>query len=835
MSMVLGRLTRSLVLSVALGYAAVAFGAPAIEEIVVTAEKRESTLLEVPVAVSAYSSEFLAERNIVDLYDLAQHSPSLRFDRSGAGLIGTEIILRGIGSDSDQGIDPTVGLYLDGVYLPRMNALVQSLPDVQVVEVLKGPQGTLFGANTPGGVISVRTKSPTQEFQGKVSATIGEDDRGEMSVFMTGGLTESLAASGALWVRRHDGWMDLMQGGSFNSQDELGGRVKVLWTPRPNVRLQLAADWMENEAQCCAPEWIDISDGTLALQSELAELLGVNRDVNFATRAGEGPLGRGEKIDFLSVQRSDAMDQSVLNKGISLNAQIDMPDGLWGGILDGHSLNVVLSMRDFQQEVDFEASSTGVKFLPQDLSASRESLQAEITWQSPLGQRVEYIAGAFAFQDDGVTSPRTGPALPGCLFNDLTELFVQLGRIPDTLEGRRRCEGLGRSDRWTQEWTSTALFGRVTLNVTERLSISGGARWSRDEKKVDKEVRLFSADSEQVVNEFGFPCEFCTFDGPDDARINEMGLLFGSLPFEDSVDNNEVLWSGTISYRLGEFIPKADDGSNWYFRVAKGYKAPGINARPIRVEEIQRTVERETSINFETGFKTAWFDRRLTANLTLFSNDFEDLQIVSVGVIPGPTGQTGAFIQNAGELRAEGVELEIRAVPTPWLSISSAWTYLNTEFLELDNKPCPTIGEFPLSQRFPSELGICDFEGFAPEKAPDWRSSNTVRLTRPIPRLSVEAFAQGSWNFTGDHFVADDLDTRSFQDAYSIIDLSFGVQALDGRWRATLWANNVTDEEYLVTAGSSNSGIFGATNDSYRGWLGPPRLFGAKFDYNFGR
>ncbi|TNF87890.1 MAG: hypothetical protein EP301_05910, partial [Gammaproteobacteria bacterium] len=220
-----------LLLGVSIGPAAIAGESEkAIEEIVVTAQKREESMQEVPLSISAFTEDFLSDRQLNNLQELTRFAPSLEFE-PGNGLRNSFLIVRGIGSSGQNaGIDGSVGLYLDGVFIPRQGGLVNSLTDVQAVELLKGPQGTLYGANTPAGLLNVNTRMPTQEFEGRIEVGAGNFDMREFSGFVSGGLTDTLASRLAFWSRAHDGTLKLKTGGRSNTREDYGARLRNVWS-----------------------------------------------------------------------------------------------------------------------------------------------------------------------------------------------------------------------------------------------------------------------------------------------------------------------------------------------------------------------------------------------------------------------------------------------------------------------------------------------------------------------------------------------------------------------------------------------------------------------------
>ncbi len=794
-----------------------------IERIIVTAQKREEALQDVPLAITAFSGNFLEERNIRDIRDLTDFSPSLRYE-NGNTVRNSGIAVRGIGSGGgfNAGVDGSVGLYLDGIYIPKQAGLLQSLTDIQSIELLKGPQGTLYGANTPAGVLNVNTGRPTQEFEAQINLGVGNFDSREASGFVNFGVTDNVATRFAFWTRENEGWLELQTGGYSNSHSEYGGRVKTLWTPTESTEIELTADFSHIRAVCCDGEWIDISDQALATFDRMAEGLNLNRDVIFPNREGDGFMGRGEELDHVSF--SQAQGTEVFDHwGVALRGLTDL-----GGIFEGHTLTAIASYRDFDSEQASDQDEVGIDVtLFADQPERRKTTTIEVRLSSPVDQFLEYTAGLFFLQDDGFFQQQSQLRLPGCQFIQNVENRVNAGTLEDTAAARSLCNGWGRSDQWDQDWTSYAAFAQATANLTEDFSVTLGGRVTRDEKEVVKSVRQFDAESEQILADLGINCTNCTF-GVNDARVNGLGILFGTAAFEDEVSNTEITWSATAQYYLDDFIPAADTFMT-YVRAATGYKAPGINARPIRFPTIPRTYNEETSTNYEIGVKALWFDNLLQTNFAVYKNNFTDLQQIAANPQADPTGAFGTFVQNAGELEHIGVEFDYVAEPLPWLSLNGGFAYLDSEYVEFEGAPCPDIGDVPRNAVIPA---LCDFTGLPNTQSPKWRGIQTARATFPLGQ-ALEWHVSGSWIYTGDRFVDPDLDDRSFQESHSVFDMTAGIADIDGTWTVTAWVRNLTDEMYLTSiTNGAVPGLFGNIGSKV-GRFAMPRSYGVRASYNF--
>lgn len=787
---------------------------PVIEEIIVTAQKRAENMQEVPMSISAFTGDFLQDRGINNLVELTRFAPSMEFQPANSTR-NAFLTVRGIGSSGQNaGIDGSVGLYLDGVYIPRQGGLMSSLTDIQTIELLRGPQGTLYGANTPAGLLNVNTRAPTQDFEARVEVGAGKFDMREVSGYVSGGLSDDLAGRFAFWTREDDGTVELKTGGDSNSREDHGGRVKLLWSPSDTAEYEFIGDYSRIETVCCDGEWIDISDEALATFDRMSEGLGLDRDTIFPSRTGDGFEGRGEKIDHKSFAQGQGTDE-IEHWGLSFRAS-------WA-VFGDHDLTAILSYRDFDSDQRQDNDEVGVDYsLFASQPETHETVTAELRFASPGDQFFTWTGGLFYFNDDAFFQQQSQLRLPGCLFSRNTQNRVNNGSLDDTIEDRSRCAGHARGDEWDQTHESVAGFFQGDFNLTDKWSITLGGRITYDDKEVDKRVRLFNAQSEDTVEEFDLNCPLCTF-GTGTANINGLGVLFGTAAFEDSLDNTEFTWSASTQYFFNDDIMG-------YFRVATGYKSPGINARPIRFDTIPTNYDEETSENIEIGIKSTLADGRLRLNATVYYNVFDDLQQIAANPASDPAGALGTFVQNAGELEHWGVELDYTWLPVNWFSLSGGIAYLDSEFEEFRGTPCPQLGDVPSDADLPA---LCDLTGFRNVKTPDWRMNHTARVTFPLGSGDIEWFAQGSWMFYDDSFVTIDHDDRGFQDSYSLFDLSAGIEATSGQWDVRIWGRNVADEEYIVTLGNSAvPGNFGIRGSKVV-YLGPPASYGVRVGMNF--
>ncbi|MCZ6890558.1 MAG: TonB-dependent receptor, partial [Gammaproteobacteria bacterium] len=474
----------------------------------------------------------------------------------------------------------------------------------------------------------------------------------------------------------------------------------------------------------------------------------------------------------------------------------------------GNSLVFVTSYREWDsQQKQHNDEHGGTYSIFANQPEIQKTTDIEVRLISPTGQFWEYLVGVYAHFRDSEFIQQSQLLAPGCLYSRNTEGRVNSGAIADTTEARSGCVGWWRNDFWQQDTTSYAGFGQVTANVTDAWSLIGGLRVTRDDKDAFKTVRNFGPDTPQ----------------------NGFGASFGTNAFDDQVDNTETTWAFSARY-----LPTGDGDSAGRFmtfgRVAKGYKSPGINARPIRFAVIPTKFGPEESLNYEVGFKSTWLDQRATFNVTLFYSEFKELQQIVSNPASDPTGALGTFVQNAGELEHKGVEIEYDALATDWLRFFGALTYLDSEFKDFDGTVCPQLGDVPASVANPA---LCDQTGLPNIRTPKWRMNHSVEVSGLFAGTGYGWFGRLSGIWVDDHYVSADRDFRSFQESFWIWNMSAGINSASGKWRAQFWMKNMDNEFWKRGIGNGavpgNQGIRG----SKVAYFGPPRTLGLEFIMTF--
>ncbi|MBT73153.1 MAG: hypothetical protein CMQ15_14145 [Gammaproteobacteria bacterium] len=748
-----------------------------IEEVIVTAQKRQENIQDVPISMASYSGDFLESSGIDGLNELSQYAPNFRVDTHGTPR-NSSMKIRGIGSYAQNaGIDGSVGIYLDDVYIPRIGSMLGNLVDIQSLEILRGPQGTLYGRNTPVGTLNIRTRKATQEFEGYTQLTGGSYGKQQIAGYFSRGITDNTAARVAFWSDDFDGYTwNQYKDTRVNDRRSHGFRLKFEVALTDSLDISLIRDYQKSTYHCCSSEWFVITPNTLNSFEAMAAGTGIPLSDFLA--------GTDDPYDH-SVSNNDTQDVIDTQHGLAIVAELTL-----GGALEGHTFKSVTSKRDWYNDADLgfdEWPSSVVQGIQDEI---QDSVSQEFQLSSPEGgielsggSNLEYIAGAFYYRQDS-TFKQTTNFLEHSQYLPLVQFLSNRTGVPASL-----IEGNGDNDVWEQEVDSQAVFGQLTLNLSDQWSVTGGVRWSRDRKEASR---------------------MSSFEN----RFMPIRRNFTNLEFNEEIDESSVIWTANTRYTL-------NDDVMFYFTASSGYKAPGINARPIRESDpVPVTFGEETSQNLELGTKTLLADGRWQLNVAYFHMTMEDFQQISAN----PAG-LGVYVQNAGKLIVQGLEVESQARPYDWLDIRASAALLDSEWDEFPLGTCARNGGAPKSTNpdFPTS---CDYKGLENDDSPRFKASLIAQMNFPIEGRSMEWFLRGEYQYTHEFYHMSNLDSTSLQEAYRIVNARIGLAGAGGRWQLSAFGKNITDEKYFSYIKETTAGGFTGTTGSYEAFLQPPETYG---------
>ncbi len=603
----------------------------ALEEVIVTAQYRAENIQDVPITITALGETALKKSDIFDAATISQHVPGVAYAEFAPGQ--ALISIRGITSTDDgAGLENSSALFLDGVYIGRTASINFDMFDLERIEVLKGPQGTLFGRNAIGGAFNVITARPTDELKARVGATAGNEGIIRYQGLLSGPVTERLAGKLSFNHREHDGYVDnVLLNTALQDEDQTSYRAQLRLSLDASEWL-FSADYMEDDRS-------DMGRTPIADNLPLSRILIAN--------GATGPRQNASPYDGFS--KRDA-------RGVSLQGDIEFAAG------------VLTSISGYRQyETDWEMQSIGVGLgaigrpfdeLVDDISEGIKTFSQELRWVSSLDGDVNYTAGVYYFREETDRMEEFKITAVG-------EYHDPDVRLRQTAVGEQAIIG-NEYTRTENETNSYAVYGQANWSFSEDWNLILGARYTLDEK----DYRATAVDCGNLPESgpfAGFPA--CAGLGGSLNIINETFTVSPSDSWGD------FSFKTALQYYLG-------DEMMIFAAVTKGYKSGGFaGSQGVEISASQ-PVAPETALNYELGFKGDLLDNTLRLNITAYYNDYKDLQIVRFGPVIG--SEFGAFqTTNLGQADIYGLEVEWGWYPTQNIRLLGNYAYLETAVSDL--------------------------------------------------------------------------------------------------------------------------------------------------------
>jgi iron complex outermembrane receptor protein len=775
-----------------------AAGPNQLEEVTVTAEKRTEDVQQVPIAVTAFTSAALQDKGITDIHTLSNLAPNVNFDSSSPFSGSSSILsasIRGIGQDDFAfNLDPGVGVYVDGVYYARTVGANQNLMDVDRVEILKGPQGTLFGRNTIGGAISIVTRTPGDDYMVEGEATTGSYDRRDFAMTADIPITESLLSSITVSSLERDGYQKRVpytqatpyateptasfdqagvesEGNTQGGQNQQTIRAKFLYKASTDLKFTLTADWT-HEDQTVTPNTI--------LQTEqnnpasLASLYNVCVSLPNAAAAKAaglaaicGPIGPSTKpapgggfvtnglplYGLLPYNMADASTGNI-DTTYATGNNFDRLNSFGGSFTIDYALSDTLAFksitgyRRLQWDVGLDDDGSPVTLVEPSFEEGQHQLSQELqAIGTAFDSRLNYVGGLYYFNEGG-------------FIHDFVPLTMLQINGPNELDT-----------------TSYAAFGHANYKLTDQIGITLGARYSIENKDF--------MGGQQDLNAFAYKSSGCY---PVTTICQEL------LGFPVPGQPLRYFPAGQLTENYYIFTPTAGaeyhftDELMSYFSYSKGFKSGGWTTRlsnPIP-SGLLAEFGPEKAETYEVGLKSEWFDNRLVANLAAFYTEYDGIQLnVEEGVSP--------TYKNAGNADILGTELETHALLGDGLSLNGAFGYLDAYYTStLIGTESPTTA-LPLGTKLP--------------KTPKFKVSLSPEYDIPIATDSVLRFL-GTWTHTTSMF-NDSLNTPLLRrPTTDVFDASVQYDAPDDRYEVIVGGTNITNDRYITTGQAQIAGGF---------------------------
>jgi len=794
------------------------------EEVIVSAQKRDQNQQDVPVAVTAFSGKALDQANVKDIFDLQTIAPGLRIGQNQQASTAN-FNIRGVGtSSSNFGLESSVGLYVDGVYRSRQSAIINNLVDIEAIEVLRGPQGTLFGKNTPSGAILIKTKSATHEQEGFVELNVGNYGLVNLSGAYSNSIVDDvLAFRVGGFSGNRDGFVgDLFLGEDvLNDRDRFGGQVQFLYTPNDDIEVKVIGDYSEIDEVCCAA--ITLVDSLFA---------------NARTGPGGTPIpGTDSLVRALGGTTTTSAEFDDYNQALShLPIAMNEDKGLSVEInweLGGLTFTSISAWRQFETSEDVDVDFSNLDLFNRADIAEQESFSQEFRIANDADNRLRYVGGLYYFTQDlnNDTTTSTGSA-SNTYFTSNPDYQATVQPLVDAITFASMLTAgtpfavpapvvpfspdAFAFNEMEQEQESWAVFGQLEFDITDSLMLTFGLRFTDEEKALtgiftqtangpppnpDAAIQQLTILQGATVGDpangippnpalFALfdPSVFQAFASKDWGYYLPQLAIVGPRPnLDESLSDEQLTSTIKLAWRASENILT-------YISYGTGYKSGGTNTDRIN-RAFNPVFDAETSDSLEIGFKADFPDQNVRLNVALHTTGVDDFQS---NAFQG----AGFNLQNAGELDTYGGEIELWWNPTDNTNITAAYVKSVADFESFESANCYLAFPFHTGLADPGQVNptdaFCDRSGdrvpLNPEDFFVFTATQFFNLSD-----SVTGLARAEWSYTGDQMSDANNDPLKAQDSYNLLNLSLGLVLEQWNTELTLWGRNVTDERFHNT------------------------------------
>ncbi len=789
-------------------------------EIVVTATKRDQTLQDVPVAVSVTTADTLERAQIRDIKDLGSVVPSLRVGQLQSAA-NTNFFIRGFGNGANNaGIEPSVGVFIDGVYRSRSAAQIGDFPDVERIEVLRGPQSTLFGKNASAGVISIVTEKPQFDLGGNVEATYGNYDAVTLKGVVTGPLSETVAASLSGGFNKRDGYNrdEGPAGGTTNERNRWFMRGQLLFEPTKDLSVRIIGDYGKIDENCCGVVNVLTALPTMVLEGLNGSAIAVNSD--------KAPFGNVVYNNIPSINK-------IKNYGIS--GQVDYISGAlkFTSITAWRKVTALSN-----QDSDFTGTDLlGRNWQDQSISTLTQEFRVASDYDGPFN----FLLGGFYFnekinQANEIEWGGAASTYADLLIKDQTKnlpggplslagLEYVLGGNTAFYSGQFFKAGTGLDEAYKLKNEAFSIFLQGDVKPTEQLTLTGGIAYNKDKKSY-----VLKATSSDVFSGIALPVPL--------SALRPFQFFPEFLDVPNAVEpgktsDDQFTYTARLAYDVTDQI-------NAYVSFATGYKASSVNLsrdsrpsvadysalnKPGSVLAVtnqtygSRFADPEKSTVYEAGIKSSWSIG--TANLAVFKQSIEGFQS---NLFTG----TGFTLLNAGKQSTFGIEFEGTLRPIRPFTLSLALTYLEPEYDEFKNSACGNA------------------TGMTPAGIPKWSGTVGGQYEHEMGS-GDKVIARANYHFESDAQIVDCLPgfvvtnasgqitdgtlglsmAEKFRRKVDEVDASL-TYAMQSGLELSIWGRNLTNNRYLISVFDSP-----AQKGSVSGYTNQPRTYGGAVRYRF--
>ena len=792
-------------------------GAQALEEVIVTAQKRAENLQDVPISVTAVDGEKIQDNTIMNFSALADFVPSLHIAEAS---VNTNIYMRGIGSGNNRGFEQSVGMYLDGVYLGRGRQYRSALLDVERVEVLRGPQGTLFGKNTVAGAINISSASPIvgDGPSGEINASVEENGGAIYEGFVQGG-GDTLAVRAAFRYRETDGYVyNAYLDEDEGAIEETGGRLTVVWEPTDSFSANFkytnmqrdrvgsnSASWLYLQE----PERSDPTPGVgVPQRTAFASIAYALMDIHFPdfpdiagadfTTYKDNGYGLSKDDGIGIGLRPDSSEDELENYSLNMSWEIG-----------GGTLSSVTGIAKYEYFDDVDVDWLPLQFIDRSDQHDFDQFSQEIRWAADIGDRFNYTVGAY--YDDNELDMK-GQVQVDTNFDGLTpatfgapNLLFLLG-----LPGGYNANQISRNHDFSQTTESWAVFAQGTFALTDSLRVTAGLRYTEEEKEAVSDQKLGDSN--------------CGMFGVPDTSLPgcENGYGFGLAVAQNNVFNTyNKYWTG--ARKTDDLSPSVNvqwdvsDDSMLYASFSQGFKSGGFSATddgepgdyavsqvapPGAISTVPNQdfeFDDESVDAFEVGGKHEFLDGAMRLNWAAFYSEYDNLQTT---VFNG----TSFSVKNAASSTVQGLEVDWLFQLSDAIRVGANFAYLDATYddfrdgpcnaLQLDaSRPGPTLPvtcgtPAALADPNPGPYSVNDLSGYRTLFASEWSGNAFIDLRMPIG--GMELFGGLDLNYRSEFDSAGDSDPLDIIPSYTKVNARIGLSG--DYWEVMAYGRNIFDE-----------------------------------------
>jgi iron complex outermembrane receptor protein len=783
---------------------------PVLTEIIVTAQKRQQNIQDVPISVIALSAQQLKDGGVSDIKNLQALMPGLTVTSTTSENVTTARI-RGIGTVGDNpGLESSVGVVIDGVYRPRNGVGFGNLGEIEQIEVLEGPQGELFGKNNDAGVINIVTKRPSSTFGVTAEATGGNYNDREINASVTGPLGDIAAARFYAGYQKRDGFLDINTGLGPNSDNKSSNRNlytmrgQFLLTPSDAVNFLVIADYSKRNESCCGA--VPLDDGPfVGIVNALASVPTLGGQTG-AVGLASPPLPQFSRQAYAN----QPVTQQIRDEGISGELNWDLGFGkltsitAWrdntivaGNDVDYSGIDIVQEPANEGNQTDFKQASEEIRLAgksgPLDWLVGGFFSNEILTTNTTI-----YAGNDFDLYISGVASASVGP--PNFL---LTTGLT--GQPP----GHLFVPGVsGEADWYRQTSKSYAFFSNETYNITQGLDLTAGVRFTSEKKNADS--NFADPDGGAGCGQLA-PALATLPPGNEQTLLLVLGCTTVFNPYFAGKSTAQSLSEGNVSGTLKVSYHFTDDVMG-YASWANGYKAGGINLSRVAnsltlVPDFDTEFPRETVQSYEVGIKSLLANRSVRLNASIFDQKYTNFQLNTFNGLV-------FVVSSIRNVESKGAEFDTNwATPLSGLSLGGGVTYA---FTNITNFGGPAVEGLFAPDIATSLNRLNNRLSFAPL----WSGVASATYTVPFSS-SLEFHANINEKYNSSYNTGSDLDPRKLQGAYGLVGARLGLGAPGGKWAVDIWGANLANKYIYQVA-------FDAPfqPNQIDGFLADPRTFG---------